>query len=61
MRVLTSMHGWLDARSCDERGATAVEYGMLLALIVVLAMTAITLLGTHMRDMYDALATLVGK
>lgn len=39
-----------------DRGATAVEYGLMLALIVVAAMVAITAVGTNMAAMFDFIA-----
>ena len=34
----------------DEKGATAVEYGIMVALIAVVIIVAVTLLGGQMRD-----------
>ncbi|MFD9704935.1 Flp family type IVb pilin [Lentzea sp. NPDC059081] len=42
-----------------DRGATAVEYGLMLALIVVAAMVAITAVGVNMNEMYEFIADLV--
>lgn len=36
----------------DERGATAVEYGLMVALIAVVIIAAVTLLGTGLRDKF---------
>lgn len=36
----------------DERGATAVEYGLLVAFIAVVIIGAVTLLGTELEQMY---------
>lgn len=36
-----------------ERGATAVEYGLLVALIAVVIITAVTLLGNNLSDTFD--------
>jgi len=38
----------------DEAGASAVEYGLLVALIAVVIITAVTTLGTSIRDKFDA-------
>jgi pilus assembly protein Flp/PilA len=43
-----------------DRGATAVEYGLMLALIVVAAMVAITAVGENMADMFEFVAGVVG-
>jgi pilus assembly protein Flp/PilA len=39
----------------DEEGATMVEYGLLLALIAVVALTAILAVGTNLRSLFRSL------
>ena len=39
-----------------DHGATAVEYGLMLALIVVAAMVAVTAVGDNMAAMFEAIA-----
>jgi pilus assembly protein Flp/PilA len=41
----------------DEEGATLAEYGLLLALIAVVCITAITALGTRISTMFSTLST----
>ncbi|WP_458781445.1 Flp family type IVb pilin [Arthrobacter sp. D3-16] len=36
----------------DEKGATAVEYGIMVALIAVVIIAAVTLLGGGMKDAF---------
>ncbi|MDT0195023.1 Flp family type IVb pilin [Arthrobacter sp. AB6] len=36
----------------NEKGATAVEYGIMVALIAVVIIVAVTLLGTTLSDMF---------
>jgi pilus assembly protein Flp/PilA len=36
----------------DEKGATAVEYGLMVGLIAVVIIGAVTLLGTELKDMF---------
>jgi pilus assembly protein Flp/PilA len=36
----------------DEQGATAIEYGLIAALIAVAAITAMTTLGTNLRTTF---------
>ncbi|HET8981166.1 MAG TPA: Flp family type IVb pilin [Pedococcus sp.] len=43
----------------DERGATAVEYGLMVALIAVVIITAVTLLGNNLNTMFNAIATAI--
>ena len=35
-----------------EKGATAVEYGLMVGLIAVVIIGAVTLLGTELKDMF---------
>jgi len=44
----------------DEEGATAVEYGLMVALIAAVIIAAVTALGTNTRDKFDAVATAIG-
>jgi pilus assembly protein Flp/PilA len=44
----------------EERGATAVEYGLLVALIAVVIIAAVRLLGDNLSGMFDGVATDVG-
>ncbi|HSJ25517.1 MAG TPA: Flp family type IVb pilin [Longimicrobiales bacterium] len=37
----------------DESGATAVEYGLMVALIAVVIILAVTTLGENLRDKFD--------
>ena len=41
----------------DERGATAVEYGLLVGLIAVVIIAAVTLLGTNLNAMFEKVAS----
>jgi pilus assembly protein Flp/PilA len=40
----------------DEKGATAVEYGIMVALIAVAIIVAVSLLGTNLSDMFTSIA-----
>ena len=42
-----------------EQGATAVEYGLMVALIAVAIIAAVTLLGTKLSDMFSSLSAKV--
>jgi pilus assembly protein Flp/PilA len=43
-----------DIRS--EKGATAVEYGLMVALIAVVIIVAVALLGTRLSTMFNSVA-----
>jgi len=45
----------------DESGPTAVEYAVMLALIIVVCITAITALGTNANNTFSYIGTNVGK
>jgi pilus assembly protein Flp/PilA len=40
-----------------ERGATAVEYGLMVALITVVIIAAVVLLGTNLSTLFNRTAT----
>ena len=44
----------------DESGASAVEYGLLVALIAVVIITAVTLLGQNLAAIFNYVAGVVG-
>ena len=41
----------------DEQGATAIEYGLIAALIAVMLITALGTLGNNMSNQFGNLAT----
>ena len=43
----------------EERGATAVEYGLLVGLIAVVLIAAITLLGTDLRALFTSVTSAI--
>ena len=45
----------------NEDGPTAVEYAVMLALIIVVCITAITTLGTNANATFTAVGAQVGK
>ncbi len=45
----------------NEDGPTAVEYAVMLALIVVVCITAITTLGTNANATFQSVSAQVGK
>jgi pilus assembly protein Flp/PilA len=51
---------WRKLRS-DKRGATAIEYGLIAALIVIAMMTALRALGGGANGMWGQLANRVGN
>jgi pilus assembly protein Flp/PilA len=48
---------WLKVDS--EEGVAAIEYGLLAAFIAVVIVTAVTLVGTHLTDVFNLIASKV--
>jgi pilus assembly protein Flp/PilA len=46
---------------CNEDGPTAVEYAVMLALIIVVCITAITTLGSNANTTFSYVGTQVGN
>jgi len=40
----------------EEKGATAVEYGLMVGLIAVVIIAAVTLLGEQLRDLFTSIS-----
>jgi pilus assembly protein Flp/PilA len=47
-------------RADRDRGATAVEYGLMVALIAAVIVAAVFLLGGNLSTMFNSTATCVG-
>ncbi len=47
---------WLQAKTDTERGATLVEYALLVALIAVVCIAAVTLLGSAASTKFSSVA-----
>jgi pilus assembly protein Flp/PilA len=45
----------------DEAGPTAIEYGLIAALIAVVTIAGLTTLGTNLNSRYNSIATSVGS
>ncbi len=45
----------------DEEGVTAIEYGLIAALIAVVIITAVGLIGTELNVVFNKIATELGK
>ena len=41
----------------DEKGATAIEYGLIAALIAVVIITGVTAVGTNLSSTFTTLST----
>ncbi len=52
LRLMTQLHMW----SASDEGATAVEYGIMVALIAVAIIGAVTLLGGNLSNLFNTVA-----
>ncbi len=41
----------------EQKGATAVEYGLMVALIAAVIITVVTVLGTNLNSVFDYVST----
>ncbi|MDE8585631.1 Flp family type IVb pilin [Arthrobacter sp. NQ4] len=53
---MLSLYTNLMIRLRSEKGATAVEYGIMVALIAVVIIVAVTLLGNNLQAMFNGVA-----
>lgn len=51
------LHGLLSRLLKDEDGATAIEYGLIAALIAVAAISAFRGVGTNLSKVFNTVAT----
>lgn len=58
LRLYTKAQAWLHELR-EERGATAVEYALMVALIAVVIIAAVTLLGNSASSKFSTVATAV--
>ncbi|MFF2344477.1 Flp family type IVb pilin [Pseudarthrobacter sp. NPDC058119] len=58
---MLSLYTNLSVRLRSEKGATAVEYGIMVALIAVVIIAAVTLLGGTMQDTFTQIQCSVSK
>ncbi|MGH9121437.1 MAG: Flp family type IVb pilin [Acidimicrobiales bacterium] len=52
MQSLRGLRLWLTSRMSSERGAAAVEYGLLVGLIAAVIVVAVALLGTDLNNIF---------
>jgi pilus assembly protein Flp/PilA len=60
--MLTSyefVNAWLQARCKTDRGASLVEYALLVALIAVVCIVAVTLLGAEASSKFSKVASAI--
>jgi len=60
-QLLLSLQTWLASRHADERGATAVEYGLMVSLIAVVIIVSVTALGVNISGKFTDAATAIAN
>jgi pilus assembly protein Flp/PilA len=59
---LDILKAWLEAKLVrDEKGASMVEYGLLVALIAVVAIIAVRFLGTSVSENFSEVGSAIGN
>ncbi len=51
------MRNFMTKLLSDRDGATAIEYGLIAALISVVIITAVTLVGSNLKGVFNSIAT----
>jgi len=59
--AVRGLHGTLLERARTERGASMVEYALLVGLIAVVAVLAVSFLGTSVKGLFNNANTCVGS
>ena len=54
------LSAWITSRIDDERGASLVEYALLVALIAVVCIAAVTALGTSASQKFSEVDSAIG-
>ncbi len=57
MKLIIKACEWMNNLIHKEDGVTAIEYGLIAALIAVTIIAAVTLVGTDLRLIFEAIAT----
>lgn len=59
LQFFVTLQSFVADRKNDDKGATAVEYGLMVALIAVAIITTVTLLGTNLNGLFTRIATAI--
>jgi len=54
--LISTIQAWMVARKDDDRGATMVEYGLMVALIAIVALGAVEVLGGGVSATFQEIA-----
>jgi pilus assembly protein Flp/PilA len=56
MKLILKAQEWMNNLIHQEDGVTAIEYGLIAALIAVAIITAVTLVGTELTALFNNIA-----
>lgn len=59
LKAYTRMLARINSIQSNEEGATAVEYGLIVALIAGVMIVGVALFGTNLADMFNDLAACI--
>jgi pilus assembly protein Flp/PilA len=59
MKLLVVLQSLVSDLGSKENGATAVEYGLIVALIAIAIIVAVALVGTNLNTLFSTVATSV--
>jgi pilus assembly protein Flp/PilA len=61
LRLFVGLQTWVATARDREEGQALVEYALILALVAVVAITALELLGTNVSSRLDEIANAIGS
>lgn len=56
MKLYTKVQALMNSMRTEEKGATAVEYGLMVSLIAVVIIGAVALIGGNLSTMFTGIA-----
>ena len=59
--MMAQIWAWVIAKTRDEEGQALVEYGLILALIAIIAIVALSFLGGSVNNTLNTVANKVGS
>ena len=60
-RLVVGLAMWIGARGCGERGASLVEYALLVALIAVTCIASIDYMGGVAAEKFERVGSSIGQ
>ena len=54
LQLISTLQAWIASRTESERGATMVEYGLLVALVAILMIGVVSVFGSNIKSWFGA-------